>query len=321
MRLCLVTLLVLAGLLPACDGSFLATRLEGGLTAIEAHVLDRVGYGPDAWTRTRIRELGVADYIEEQLQPESIGDPADLADLARVTSLTSLSLDFRELREAYEDDRRQILDELSSARLLRAIYDRRQLEAVLIDFWFDHFSVYAGAGLPVFDIIPYERDAIRPHVLGRFEDMLMAVARSPAMLDYLDNDQNSVFGLNENYGRELLELHTIGVDGPYVEQDVVEVARALTGWTTDPDGSEFETGFRYRDDWHDDEAKRVMGLSIPAGGGEQDGRDLLRYLARHPATAAFLCRKLARRFVSENPPQALVAWLASSWPAAAICAR
>jgi uncharacterized protein (DUF1800 family) len=191
--------------------------------------------------------------------------------------------------------------------MLRAIHSRRQLEAVLVDFWVDHFSVYAGEGYAVAGIVPHEHRAIAPHVLGRFEDMLTGVAQSPAMLDYLDNDRNSRWGINENYARELLELHTVGVDGGYTLQDIQELARLLTGWTTTDEPAESTSGFIYRDNWHDTGQKTFMGMTWPGNEGMQEGLDALQILARHPNTAEFLSRKLAVRFIGEDPPAGLVA--------------
>ncbi len=299
---CLLSLLALASLGPRC---FLEGRWE--------HVLDRVAYGPDAWSRARIQELGLYRFIDEQLAPESIDD-SDFE--AKLAAFPSLAMSYAELRDSYcatcpLGGAGVPRAELRKAKLLRSIYSRRQLEAVLTDFWFDHFNVDARSGYARWDVIPYERDAIRPHVLGRFEDMLLATARSPAMLDYLDNRINfkdgfvssngELKGLNENYARELMELHTLGVDGGYDQNDVVEVARIMTGWSTNA------TGFKYKNFIHDQGSKEVMGeLSIPANGRMQDGLDLIAFLAHHPNTAERLCRLLLRRFVSEDPPEDLV---------------
>jgi uncharacterized protein (DUF1800 family) len=238
---------------------------------------------------------------------------------------------------------RQVFDELAEAKLLRAAYADRQLEEVLADFWFNHFNVFARKGRTEVYIGEYERDIIRPHVLGRFRDLLEATAKSPAMLFYLDNwlsaDPNAgermdglrrqarpnarrpngrpnantqaqsstqnrqTRGLNENYARELLELHTLGVDGGYTQQDVVEVARAFTGWTIGRPG---EQGFRFAPAIHDRGAKKVLGQTIPSGGGIEDGERVLDIVARHPSTAMHIAFKLAQRFVSDAPPQALV---------------
>jgi uncharacterized protein (DUF1800 family) len=288
------------------------------------HVLSRTGYGPDAASLARLTELGVFDYLEEQLHPERIDDRGFERELP---DLPHLTMSFRELREVYDADE---LDETSmelpearntypatllrEVKLLRSVLSRRQLEAVLTDFWFDHFNVVAAPDqMAIAGLIPYERDAIRPHVLGRFEDMLIAVGRSPAMLNYLDNDRSSRDALNENYARELLELHTVGVDAGYVQSDVVEVARAFTGWKIDRSG-DVEDGFVFDASRHDGGRKKVMRrLRIPAGGGIEDGLAVLGYLASHPATARRVARLLIQRFVDEDPPPELVEAAANTY--------
>lgn len=237
---------------------------------------------------------------------------------------------------------REVLGELAGQKILRAVYSNRQLEEVMVDFWFNHFNVFAGKGAVRIYLTEYERDAIRPHVLGKFRELLGATASSPAMLFYLDNWQSAaaesdtapvqrpargrmgllqrpraevrsrpapggsqrVRGINENYARELMELHTLGVDGGYTQKDVQEVARAFTGWTIAmprQGGS-----FRYESRIHDAGAKVILGHRLPAGGGRADGDRVLDILAEHSATAHFIALKLARRFVADTPPPALV---------------
>ncbi|HEV2688865.1 MAG TPA: DUF1800 domain-containing protein, partial [Bryobacteraceae bacterium] len=207
--------------------------------------------------------------------------------------------------------------DLMQSKLLRAVESNRQLAEELDDFWFNHFNVYYDKGSDRFSIPDYERQAIRPNVLGKFRDLLEATAKSPAMLFYLDNfqsvrpdiDANAKNrkvkrGLNENYGRELMELHTLGVNGGYTQQDVREVARCFTGWTLlEPRRG---GGFFYNDRLHDKGEKVVLGHVIPAGGGLDDGEKVLDILATHPSTAHFISRELAQRFVADNPPDALV---------------
>ena len=213
----------------------------------------------------------------------------------------------------------RLLTDLQATKLARAVVSRRQLQEVMVDFWENHFSVYSGKGPERYLLLSFDRDVIRPHALGRFHDVLVAVARSPAMLYYLDNWQSAAEperptlgqrgrgarrGINENFGRELLELHTLGVDGGYTQQDVIEVARAFTGWTIeDP---ERVGRFVFRPELHDAGPKVVLGDSLPAGRGVEDGEDVLTLLARHPATARFIATKLVRRFVSDTPPASLV---------------
>jgi hypothetical protein len=214
-----------------------------------------------------------------------------------------------------------VSSDLMEGKLLRAIYSNRQLQEVLTDFWFNHFNVFLQKGADLYLVTAYERDAIRPHVLGKFRDLLEATARSPAMLFYLDNWQSAGpgaqagplrrRGLNENYGRELLELHTLGVDGGYTQKDVTEVARCFTGWTIrrPQEGGDFEFDPRM----HDAGPKLVLGTAIPAGGGIEDGEKVLDLVARHPATAHFISTQLARRFVADDPPPALVERMARTF--------
>lgn len=215
--------------------------------------------------------------------------------------------------------------DLTEGKLLRAIYSDRQLEEVLTDFWFNHFNVYLNKGADRYMVTSYERDVIRPHVLGRFKDLLLATAQSPAMLFYLDNWQSAApdmvrpfappkqrkTGLNENYGRELMELHTLGVDGGYTQQDVTEVARCFTGWTIRQ--PQQGGGFFFNPRMHDRGEKHVLGVTIPAGGGMEDGLKVLDILAKHPSTARFISKSLAIRFVSDNPPDELIDRMAATF--------
>jgi uncharacterized protein (DUF1800 family) len=242
--------------------------------------------------------------------------------------------------------------ELAEAKLMRAIYSDRQLEEVMTDFWFNHFNVFIGKGADRFLVTGYERDVIRPHVLGKFEDLLVATARSPAMLFYLDNwmsvGPNSLAangvpsqpirpygpyrrrypgrfprpgrnpnargkrnsGLNENYGRELMELHTLSVNGGYSQRDVTEVAKVFTGWTIDK--PEEGGGFRFDPRMHEPGAKFVLGHKIKDK-GEGEGRDVLHLLASSPQTAHFISLQLAQRFVADDPPDALVDRMAKTF--------
>lgn len=272
-------------------------------------LLDRIAYGPNAADSARMQAIGPDAFLEEQLHPERIDDAAFES---RLAGLTTLGLSVGDISRLYGEGSAGMPHvpsaELVDAKILRSFYSRRQLEAVLIDFWMNHFQV-RDSGLT---IGPFERDAIRPHVLGRFEDMLVAVARSPAMEIFLDtvlNVRDGILadgvekGINENYARELLELHTVGTGASYTQQDVTELARCFTGWSVDwstPDG------FLYVDHLHDPGAKQVLGLTLAAGGGESDGRRVLAYLAVHPMTARRIATKLVTRFVDEEPPPALV---------------
>jgi len=214
--------------------------------------------------------------------------------------------------------------DLLVSKLLRAVESHRQLAEELDDFWFNHFNVNYDKGADRFDLPTYERDSIRPYVLGKFRDLLEATAKSPAMLFYLDNFQSVrpdidtanknrkvKRGLNENYGRELMELHTLGVNGGYTQKDVTEVARCFTGWTIiEPRKG---GGFFYDDKLHDKGEKVVLGHVIPAGGGMDDGEKVLDILASHPSTAHFISKELAQRFVADNPPETLVNAMAQTF--------
>ncbi|WP_051669585.1 DUF1800 domain-containing protein [Bryobacter aggregatus] len=220
-----------------------------------------------------------------------------------------------------------IAGELTESKLYRAVLSERQLHEVLVDFWFNHFNVYLDKGADHWLTTAYEREAIRPFVLGHFQEMLLATAESPAMLFFLDNWQSvseapadrprktqskrPVRGLNENYARELMELHTLGVDGGYTQKDVQEVARCFTGWTIEEPNRLGK--FKFNERVHDKGEKLVLGVTIPAGGGIEDGIKVIEILAKHPATARFLSRKLAQRFVADEPPKALVERMAASF--------
>ena len=220
-----------------------------------------------------------------------------------------------------------VAGEITEAKIYRAVLSERQLNEVLADFWFNHFNVYIDKGADKWLTTAYERDAIRPYVLGNFKDMLKATAQSPAMLFYLDNWQSvsetpmpgtkraapkgKARGLNENYARELMELHTLGVGGGYAQKDVEEVARCFTGWSIeDPNRG---GKFKFNERVHDKGEKLVLGVTIPAGGGMDDGLKVIDILAAHPSTAKFLSRKLAQRFVADEPPAALVERMAATY--------
>ncbi len=344
------------------------------------HVLNRLGFGAAPGDVERARRMGLEAYITAQLEPERIPNER-LA--ARLAPFTTLSMSTRALSDEYfipamqerlarqreqtpapvggeqmqpatrpgpPNGERRVLLELSQQKILRAIYSERQLEEVMVDFWFNHFNVFAGKGQVRLYLTEYERDIIRPHVFGRFRDLLGAVAESPAMLFYLDNWQSSAAegaetsmemrgprrrppanvpvqnrrrGINENYARELMELHTLGVEGGYTQKDVTEVARAFTGWTifaprgaglyaADADESRAGT-FYFAPRMHDDGEKTVLGVKVSAGGGVEDGRKVLDILVAHPSTAKFIATKLARKFVSDTPDPALVRRVADAF--------
>jgi len=248
--------------------------------------------------------------------------------------MDGMSAQQKETLMALKNPEQVVVDELMQAKLVRAIYSERQLDEVLTDFWLNHFNVFINKGADRYLLTSYERDAIRPHVLGKFEDLLVATAKSPAMLFYLDNwlsvGPNSdiaqgiapqrphrrgprpypnqakgkkASGLNENYGRELMELHTLSVNGGYTQKDVTEVAKVFTGWTFDQPKKGGD--FRFEPRMHEPGDKIVLGHSIKPN-GEKEGLEVLRLLARNPQTASFISRKLAMRFVSDDPPATLV---------------
>jgi uncharacterized protein (DUF1800 family) len=243
----------------------------------------------------------------------------------------------------------RVVEELAMAKVTRAIYSQRQLQQIMDDFWFNHFNVFAGKGEDRYYLTSYERDVIQPHTLGKFKDLLSATAKSPAMLFYLDNflsadpraadrqamqramrqqarwgrygqpfprrpaqqqQKKNVRGLNENYGRELMELHTLGVDGGYTQKDVTEVARCFTGWTIEKPREYPE--FKFDERLHDPDMKIVLGKKIHAG-GMRDAEEVIDMLVHHPSTAQFISTKLARRFVSDNPSPALVTRMAQTF--------
>ncbi|MFZ0636440.1 MAG: DUF1800 domain-containing protein, partial [Candidatus Acidiferrales bacterium] len=382
------------------------------LTEDEAilHALNRLAYGPQPGEVEMVRKLGLEKWIDRQLHPDSIDDPA--LD-ARLEQYPTLKMSPKKLlaeypqpqqaakqegvtKEQYEQQIRgrardavmkvdesgpnaaaerqlakiqgpqRIVAELSMAKLDRAIYSQRQLEAVMEDFWFNHFNVFANKEADKWLLTSYVQETIRPHTLGKFQDLLLATAKSPAMLIYLDNflsvdpvafqqlqaekaarraRYQGIFaggsmptpgtfpgpvsgppnspaganaapppkqqrGLNENYGREVMELHTLGVDGGYTQQDVIQMARCLTGWTVHEPRRDPE--FFFDDKLHAQGKKVVLGRTFDSG-GMQDGEEALKMLANHSSTAKFISTKLARHFVSDDPPPALVARMTKTY--------
>lgn len=339
------------------------------------HVLNRLGFGPRPTDAERVRKLGIREYIEQQLHPEKIDDSRTDEKLASLTSLKMTPEEIfqqypdpqRLARELGMDPKaqqtnpadppanraqaqqyirqymmnnmlqrpQQLLQQLIANKVVRGVYSERQLQEVMTDFWFNHFNVYWDKGADRWLTTDFEMRAIRPHALGKFKDLLVATAQSPAMLFYLDNHLSAVpapavenvlrrrannnpnaararkTGINENYARELMELHTMGVDGGYTQKDVTEVARALTGWTIDQPRQ--NGTFIFRPAMHDRGEKVVLGHRIPANGGVQDGLQVIDILAHHPSTARFISTKLVRRFVSDNPPQPLIDKVAATY--------
>jgi hypothetical protein len=267
--------------------------------------LRRLTFGPTLQEHQRLAQLGPHAWIEEQLAPETIDDSA--CEL-RLRALESLNLTAGELADWSdklfdEVDRHSVPDELGQAALLRQLTSRRQLYERMVDFWSDHFNISTDKGECYFLKTVDDREVIRPHALGRFGALLQASAHSPAMLVYLDNQANQAGSPNENYARELLELHTLGVDGGYTQRDVMELARCLTGWTVK---QHFWRGqFIFRPEAHDDGSKEVLGVRVPPGGVDE-AEGVLARLASNPTTARFVCMKLVRRLIADPPPTDLV---------------
>jgi uncharacterized protein (DUF1800 family) len=265
------------------------------------------------------REL-LASLPEDKLDDIVIAMPQPLRNQLLAAAPTVLR---RKLVQANQPQQ-VIFSDLAEGKLYRAIYGNRQLEEELADFWYNHFNVFLDKGADRFLVPTYEREAIRPHVLGHFRELLEATASSPAMLFYLDNWQSVApatvrrpvgnrpqRGLNENYARELMELHTLGVDGGYTQKDIIEVARCFTGWTIR--NPQQGGSFFYNDRVHDKGEKLVLGVKIPAGGGKDDAEKVLDILAKHPSTAHFISKELAQRFVADDPPPALVDRMAKTF--------
>lgn len=400
------------------------------------HVLNRLGFGARPGDVERVKETGLENYINQQLNPEKIDDsvteariknlptlsmttaqlyekfpnpgmlirqlersgelPAELRDARRTREQSATSQGQtqmpsdgamanqnaglpapqnnqeyqRALREFYQRNGLQrpqrIIAELQASRILRAVYSERQLNEVMVDFWSNHFNVFANKGADRWLLTSYDRDTIRPYAMGKFSELLIATAKSPAMLFYLDNfqsvsppaanarrgerrnpglagllgnprgpvsqnpnaaprpqpnaPQRMRRGINENYARELMELHTLGVDGGYTQKDVQEVARCFTGWTIfaprgggaavaallGDEARQSAGTFFFNARMHDDGEKVVLGQKIPAGGGIKDGLRVIEILAKHPSTAKFIAQKLVRYFVADDPPAGLV---------------
>jgi hypothetical protein len=279
------------------------TLADGERPSATHLLLDRAGFGPWPGETDRVETMGAEAWLDEQLEPERLNDFA--CDL-RARGFESLHLP---PGDAFEFKRPVILEELARATLLRAVYSKRRLLEVMVGFWSDHFNVDTGKGDVAWLKTSEDRDVIRKHALGNFRDLVRASALSPAMLVYLDGTRNRVGRPgekpNENYARELMELHTLGVDGGYTQDDVMEAARALTGWHV-RDGGWRRGAVEFDGERHDDGRKTVLGQVIPAGGGERDLDLLLEILCAHPAAARYVAHRLCRRLVSEDPPASLV---------------
>ncbi len=326
------------------------------------HALNRLAFGPRPGDVDSVARLGVLRWIDQQLQPERVRDDR-LAERARAFKL--LDYDRGDLAQRYtaalQERRRMQRDmaatgdtmrpqgagtgpmrefrelggELQQLAVVRAALSERQLYEVMVDFWTNHFNVFVGKGADRFLTPSYIEETIRSHALGRFEDLLIATAQSPAMLFYLDNAQSIApgsappflarrattmrpgqgvrqpRGINENYARELMELHTLGVDGGYTQQDVIAVARIFTGWSIER--PQQGAAFTFRDWAHDRGEKTVLGVKFPAGHGMDEGIRLLKLLAHEHATMHHVSRKLCARFVADEPPDGCVDAAVEAW--------
>lgn len=274
---------------------------------LERHVLNRCTFGPRAGDLAAITALGVSGWIDEQLN----GDDDRAID--------RLLDDFGTLQasagEAYEYRQRVVQEEVARGTLLRAVYARRQLREVVIGCWRDQFNVGAGKGDVGWLVASYDREVVRAHALGHFRDLLHASATHPAMLWYLDGRSNRKEHPNENHARELLELHSLGVDGGYTQRDVMEVARCLTGWEVRPADGFRKGSTEFHPELHDDGAKEVLGTTIPAGLGAGDVERVIDLLAAHPAAARRVSRRLCARFIADEPPEQAVADVAAAFTA------
>jgi uncharacterized protein (DUF1800 family) len=310
-----------------------------------AHVLNRLAYGPKPGDIERVTQMGVQNYIESQLRPESIPLPAALSERLggldtyrqpvgqTLAQLLAVRGQAKNETEEAKQHRREVVSKIvldtDEARIARAVDSPRQLEEVMVDFWFNHFNVFSGKGLERALILSYERDAIRPYAMGNFRELLGATAKHPAMLYYLDNWLSTAdgyvprgraegpkaksTGLNENYARELMELHTMGVDSGYTQKDVTELARMLTGWTyNNRDLVVRNHGFAFDSARHDRGDKVWLGHTIH-NGGQGEGEYALDVLAMLPQTAHHISFQLAQYFVQDQPPPALVDRMAKSY--------
>ncbi len=275
------------------------------------HVLDRVAYGPRPEDISRVQAQGLDAYLASQLNPATLDDSEGER---RVRRLETLRCPTGELFEYKEE---LLWTELASGKLLRACYSERQLFEVMVDFWTDHFNIDSSKGDCPWLKTADDRDVIRKHALGSFPELLRASALGPAMLWYLDGRSNRKStpeeAPNENYARELLELHTLGVHGGYTQHDVMEVARCLTGWTVRSDTWFGKGRVEFNNAFHDDGAKRVLGQDIPAEGGKDDVDRVMDIVVGHPATASHLAAKLCRRFIGPDTDGATILVVAAAF--------
>lgn len=282
-----------------------------------SHAINRLSFGGTPSEYARVKALGeteeeaFAGYLEEQLNPEEIDDKRAQRAVRRFEAIHAPLAEMYEYKEDY------LLEQLTRATLVRATRSKRQLFEVMAHFWSDHFNIDASKEECRWLKAADDREVIREYALGKFSDLLRASALSPAMLWYLDGRQNKKQDAkempNENYGRELLELHTLGVEGGYTQKDVMEVARCLSGWTVKDKGGFFKGKVEFKPSAHDDGAKTVLGHKIAGGGGKKDLDDVIEILCRHPSTAKYLAEKLCIRFISDEPSKEAIRQTAAAF--------
>ncbi len=286
-----------------------------------AHALNRVGFGPRPGDYARVKKMGSDEpsafnaFVEEQLNHLSIDDSDAEYSVRRFESLSAPQGEMFEYKEKF------LLDEMTRAAVLRATLSKRQLHEAMVHFWTDHFNIDVSKGDCKWLKATDDREVIRANALGRFPELLRASALSPAMLWYLDGRVNRKAEgedkPNENYARELMELHTLGVHGGYTQRDVMEVARCLTGWTVRSKEFMYNGKVEFQAHLHDDGEKEVLGRRIPAGGGKEDLERVLDVVSLHPSTARHLATKLCRRFIADDPPAGAVSAVADAFTASA----
>ena len=280
----------------------------GDEISLEIHVLNRLTFGPRPGDIDEILRLGINPWITRQLHPEDIDDSRTEARTRHFEALHVWPLG-----ELLEYNTKELLDQMTRDKILRATHSKRQLQEVMVDFWTDHFNIDPSKGDSKWLKPADDRDVMRKHSLGNFRELTAASSKSPAMLWYLDGRLNrratESENPNENYARELLELHTLGVNGGYTQLDVMEVARCLTGWTVRARGeSQFAVGKVVFEKYlHDDGEKTVLGEKIPAGLGAGDLDRVLDIVCGHPSTSRYIAEKLCRRFISDEPPETAIA--------------
>ncbi len=283
----------------------------GAETDDRVHLLNRAAFGPWPGDLERVAKLGTEGWIEEQLNPAGIND---IACTMRTRIFESLHM---KPGDMYEFKKKVVEEELTRYTVLQAVYSKRQLYEVMVEFWSDHFNIHIGKADCAWLLAPDQRDTIRAHAFGKFRDLVRTSALSPAMLVYLDGRENRKRKPdempNENYARELLELHTMGVHGGYTQRDVMEVARCLTGWTCRKENQLRKARVEFHAGSHDDGEKTVLGRTIPAGLKEQDLERVLDIVCAHPSTALYIAEKLCRRFIEDTPPPSAVAKVAKAF--------